>query len=1308
MARPLFDSEYIFGIHEPGGEHNMKEMGKPGWIVFTEAIGSDPNDRSGKDFRQWSDQGYGIICRLNNGYEPAGTIPNSSQYSNFARRCANYVAASQGCKIWIIGNETNYRVEWPPLGAARSVAPAAAPAPSGASEAEAEEVRSGGWWRALLRWISGGMGRAELGQGRDVAGEPGDAGEAVVLESAAPEPLSNAQLEQHDPLNRNPQQRFSVIYAEEAAENAAGLPTPAQQTRSGETRQMITPQLYAQCYRLCRDAIHRVPGHSNDQVLVGGVAPWNDNAKYPGNPRGDWAQYQLDILNQLGPNGCDGLTIHTYTHGTDPNLIHDTQKLDSFPQYHYHFFAYKDFMNAIPANMRHLPVYCTETDQGDVPWANTNSGWVQRAYGEINHWNQQPGNQQIRALILYRWPKIDRWFIEGKQGVIDDFRASMQHAYRWNARQVGSGGPVTQPPTTRPPVQPPVTQRPQVPLVAPALNLRTNDKVRTFSDVNLRRTAGHVNKAASDVIRRIPSNTVLQVLSGRFTAADGLVWWFVRATVSASGSGTAGGGVTSVDGWVAQNEPSGATLLRKETATPIVRPPVQPPVVVPPIPVDPTGPTFKKGDAAHTLDIVRMRRTPGTAGKTASDVIGDVGANTTVEIVSGPEVVDGLTWWQVKAPVDGRNRNGWMAAQVGTISLLAAGDAPTVEATFAPSQQIVTAEFVRMRKTPGVRNKPASDVVTDVVPGVTGTVLDGPRVVDNLTWWRVALKDAVGRTVEGWMAESTVTGVPLLAAAGPTGASGPEDDGGTGVVDGGGRGSEEPDGNTPSAPNEGGSGGRPVVAPPPSSTAALFQKGDLAQTQNVVRMRKTAGFIGKPESDVVAELPLGTTVKVVDGPTAKDNLTWWRVETKGADGATLRGWMADAASAGPLLVKVDGGEQSGGPSVPPAVSGKFKAGQAVETVNFVRMRKTPGYFDKPDSDVVADLGANSVGVVVDGPVAADELVWWQVRTRDGDDRAVTGWMAEAAANGVALLRASGASTGGLDDDSDGRAEGDGSFDVGDLLVAQTEVRVRATPGHLNQPNSDVVGFYRERTTLNFVAGPQEKDGLSWLRVGGISPGGEVVGWVAEEVNGRDLVGNAALLPGTGVPNREKGLFIGAPTRTPFGIAQLWGENPDFYKRFAPAGVPLLGHNGIDFLTPIGTDVLAVDSGQVVLVRQERSGFGNWVLLKHSWGRSIYAHLNSINVRFGQSVGRGALIGKSGNTGTSTGPHLHFAIARNPFVEGDGWGGFIDPLPYLPPRFVLLPRWVLGPQPQGVAAAGESRSTTVDRLEPSGVSFGMPE
>ena len=96
MPRPLFDTPYIFGIHEPGGEQHMLEAGKPGWIVFTEGVGSDPGIPAARTSPQWSNQGLGVLCRINNGYYPGGTIPHSSRYEDFAQRCANYAAASHG------------------------------------------------------------------------------------------------------------------------------------------------------------------------------------------------------------------------------------------------------------------------------------------------------------------------------------------------------------------------------------------------------------------------------------------------------------------------------------------------------------------------------------------------------------------------------------------------------------------------------------------------------------------------------------------------------------------------------------------------------------------------------------------------------------------------------------------------------------------------------------------------------------------------------------------------------------------------------------------------------------------------------------------------------------------------------------------------------------------------------------------------------------------------------------------------------------------------------------------------------------
>jgi len=200
---------------------------------------------------------------------------------------------------------------------------------------------------------------------------------------------------------------------------------------------LILPSDYARCYLKCRRELRARPGHESDKVIMGAVAPWNANTRYASNISGDWLVYFRQIL-QLIEGECDGIAIHTYTHGADPNLVTAQTffKNRPFHAHHYDFLAYRDFMEAIPSSMRHLPVYITETDQ-DVEWKNENTGWVQAAYAEINWWNQQPGHQQICCLLLYRWARgYDRWGIEGNQGVIDDFRQAMKHEYTWTTGSV--------------------------------------------------------------------------------------------------------------------------------------------------------------------------------------------------------------------------------------------------------------------------------------------------------------------------------------------------------------------------------------------------------------------------------------------------------------------------------------------------------------------------------------------------------------------------------------------------------------------------------------------------------------------------------------------------------------------------------------------------------------------------------------------------------------------------------------------------------------------------------------------------------
>ncbi len=101
------------------------------------------------------------------------------------------------------------------------------------------------------------------------------------------------------------------------------------------------------------------------------------------------------------------------------------------------------------------------------------------------------------------------------------------------------------------------------------------------------------------------------------------------------------------------------------------------------------------------------------------------------------------------------------------------------------------------------------------------------------------------------------------------------------------------------------------------------------------------------------------------------------------------------------------------------------------------------------------------------------------------------------------------------------------------------------------------------------------------------------------------------------------------------------------------------HTGVDFPVPTGTSVKAIGAGEVVDAGWGGS-FGYQVVIRHADGRySQYAHLSAISVKAGQSVSVGQRIGRSGSTGNSTGPHLHFEVRTGP-----GFGSDIDPVAYL--------------------------------------------
>ncbi len=120
------------------------------------------------------------------------------------------------------------------------------------------------------------------------------------------------------------------------------------------------------------------------------------------------------------------------------------------------------------------------------------------------------------------------------------------------------------------------------------------------------------------------------------------------------------------------------------------------------------------------------------------------------------------------------------------------------------------------------------------------------------------------------------------------------------------------------------------------------------------------------------------------------------------------------------------------------------------------------------------------------------------------------------------------------------------------------------------------------------------------------------------------------------------------------------DNEEIKKKFTEWGI--VGHNGIDYSLPEGTEVVAATDGKVIQ-SGDNGDFGISVTLEHPWGQSLYAHLKETKVNVGDEPRVGDIIGLSGQTGAAFGEHLHFAIKLNGSDLNNGYLGFVDPSPY---------------------------------------------
>ena len=294
--------------------------------------------------------------------------------------------------------------------------------------------------------------------------------------------------------------------------------------------QAITLDNYIACYNLCYDAIKAVRPDAMISPQAHGT--WNPDTRYADNPSGDWCTVVKHQIERV--KGADWIALHAYAHRHDPACITAGDKMGApFDHRHYHFKVYEDQMKSIPARFKHLPVIITEAN-GDEVWKDENNGFLQAMYGEIDWWNNQADNQVIRGCCVYRWPcgldGIDRG-MECKGGVVDDFKQSLHHDYRWPDRTFKTGGMNMS--------------------IGNAIgNAATSEKFKAGDLVAVKVAARMRNapNASGEIVINLSPGVQLQI-TGEAQQGNGLTWWPVLGA--------------NMTGFVAEAAPDGTVILER-------------------------------------------------------------------------------------------------------------------------------------------------------------------------------------------------------------------------------------------------------------------------------------------------------------------------------------------------------------------------------------------------------------------------------------------------------------------------------------------------------------------------------------------------------------------------------------------------------------------------------------------------------------------------------------------------------------------------------------------------------------------------
>lgn len=214
------------------------------------------------------------------------------------------------------------------------------------------------------------------------------------------------------------------------------------------------PYNYGHCYLLLLDELEK-RNVEGVKVLIAGPGPWNNETKYAGNPDGDWLLYLRHQLEGAGISNVQGVSLHAYTHGHNPNLVTDESTMNPpFDNHRYNFRVYRDFVRVLDEVGWEGDVYLTEANGNDPNWGGGDNGFLEAMYEEVNGWNVDYPSRQIRCCCVFRSLQGDQYGYGMTPAVQQDFKRAYAKGYTWLADKP----PPVEPPSEYP--KPSLDERP--------------------------------------------------------------------------------------------------------------------------------------------------------------------------------------------------------------------------------------------------------------------------------------------------------------------------------------------------------------------------------------------------------------------------------------------------------------------------------------------------------------------------------------------------------------------------------------------------------------------------------------------------------------------------------------------------------------------------------------------------------------------------------------------------------------------------------------------------------------------------------